>query len=108
VDRRSKITTQAVIGAISIKDGLELTLIKEYSITSESFIQFLKALRRKCPERRICLFLDNLSVHKSNLVRPYYEELRITPIYNLPYSPQYNGIDRYWALLKNEYKKLLL
>jgi hypothetical protein len=34
--------------------------------------------------------------------------LAITPIYNIPYSPQFNGIESYFSLLKAEYKKLLL
>jgi hypothetical protein len=32
----------------------------------------------------------------------------MTPIYNVPYSPQFNGIESYFSLLKGEYKKLLL
>jgi hypothetical protein len=30
------------------------------------------------------------------------------PIFNVPYSPQFNGIESYFSLLKSEYKKLLL
>jgi hypothetical protein len=30
------------------------------------------------------------------------------PIFNIPYSPQFNGIESYFSLLKAEYKKLLL
>ena len=34
--------------------------------------------------------------------------LKITPIFNIPYSPQYNWIETYFSLLKCEYKKLIL
>ena len=52
--------------------------------------------------------MDNLSVHKTNLSRELFKELKIIPIFNLPYSPQFNGIESYFSLLKNEYKNLLL
>ena len=32
----------------------------------------------------------------------------MTPIFNVPYSPQFNGIESYFSLVKGEYKKLLL
>ena len=54
------------------------------------------------------LFLDNLSVHKTRAVQEVYRELDLTPLFNAPYSPQYNGIESYWFLLKQVYKKLLL
>ena len=52
--------------------------------------------------------MDNLSVHKTRRVYEKYEELNLTPIFNAPYSPQFNGIESYWFLLKQGYKKLLL
>lgn len=52
--------------------------------------------------------MDNLSVHKTNLSKELFKVLKITPIFNIPYSPQFNGIESYFSLLKNEYKKLLL
>jgi hypothetical protein len=32
----------------------------------------------------------------------------MVPIFNIPYSPEFNGIESYFSILKNEYKKLLL
>jgi len=32
----------------------------------------------------------------------------LVPIFNVPYSPQFNGIESYFSLLKSEYKKLIL
>ena len=52
--------------------------------------------------------MDNLQVHKSDDSRAAYQRLNIIPIFNIPYSPQFNGIESYFALLKAEYKKLLL
>lgn len=52
--------------------------------------------------------MDNLAVHKSTDAKAAYQRLKITPIYNLPYSPQFNGIESYFSLVKGQYKKLLL
>lgn len=49
-----------------------------------------------------------MSVHKSRDVKVVYEELKIETIFCVPYSPQYNGIESYWFLLKQEFKKLIL
>ena len=31
----------------------------------------------------------------------------MVPIFNVPYSPKFNGIESYLSLLKSEYKKLI-
>jgi hypothetical protein len=35
-------------------------------------------------------------------------DLKMKPIFCVPYSPDYNGIESYWFLLKQVYKKDLL
>ena len=52
--------------------------------------------------------MDNLMVHKSRLVKQAYERLNITPIYNIPYSPDFNGIESYISMVEREYKSSLL
>ena len=52
--------------------------------------------------------MDNLMVHKAEQVEKVYKELDMIPIFNVPYSPQFNGIESYFSLVKQEYKKLLL
>ena len=34
--------------------------------------------------------------------------MNITPVFNVAYSPQFNGIESYFSLLKGDYKKFLL
>jgi transposase len=59
-------------------------------------------------EKPFAVFLDNLAVHKTKEVMETYERLNIKPIFNVPYSPQFNGIESYFSLLKGEYKKRLM
>ena len=50
----------------------------------------------------------NLSVHKTQRMRSVMQELDIVPIFSVTYSPQYNGIESYFFLVKQEYKKALM
>ena len=54
------------------------------------------------------MFLDNLSVHKTKDAKLLFEELNITEIFNVPYCPQFNGIESYFSQVKATYKKLFL
>lgn len=47
-------------------------------------------------------------MHKTRPVKAAYERLGISPIFNIPYSPDFNGIESYFSMVKCEYKKMLL
>ena len=53
----------------------------------------------------ITLFADNLSVHKSTLVKDKLIELDIEMIYNVPYQPDYNPAESCLSKIKNYYKR---
>ncbi|TNV74642.1 hypothetical protein FGO68_gene16122 [Halteria grandinella] len=107
-DHAIKVKTQALIAAISLEDGFVDYLLHPKSIKTEEFKVFLKQLSNRFDSKPFAIFLDNLSVHKTNLSKECFQELQITPIFNIPYSPQFNGIESYFSILKNEYKNLLL
>ena len=44
--------------------------------------------------------MDQLAVHKSRDVRPWYEELNIAPVYNVVYSPEFNPIESIFSRVK--------
>ena len=69
-------------------------------VSKYSFIDFLNHIRDRYPDQPLALFMDNLSVHRARSVRQRYIDLNITPIFNVPYSPDYNGIEKYWFLIK--------
>lgn len=54
------------------------------------------------------MFLDNLQVHKTKEVFEVCNRLRVKQIFNVPYSPDFNGIESYFSLVKAEYKKRIL
>ena len=61
----------------------------------------------KC-EKRICLILDNYSVHKSAFIKKIAEILNIVLIYLPPYSPQLNPIEQLWRKMKRIIRKKYL
>jgi transposase len=52
--------------------------------------------------------MDNLRLHKTKAVTEACKRLKVRTIFNVPYSPDFNGIETYFSLLKGEYKKLIL
>ena len=107
-DQKIKVVTHAILAGISEDGGLESFIIHPRSIKREQYIEFLENIRLKYPEGEIIMFVDILSVHKTKESKEAYVKLNITPCYNVPYSPQFNGIEFYWSLVKAHYKKLLL
>ena len=54
---------------------------------------------------KVVIFLDNCRVHHSKKVDEFLKENKIEVIYNVPYGPEYNPIERVWAQFKAEFKK---
>ena len=107
-DSDLKVQTLALIAAISEDGGLIDFAIHPRAINTEVFIAFIRQLSQKYGGGDFALFLDNLSVHKTKDAKLLFEELNITEIFNVPYCPQFNGIESYFSQVKATYKKLLL
>jgi transposase len=75
------------------------------SINSNSFIDFLDVLLKDNNPLSTTLFMDNCSVHHSKKVTEFCKLLGLQIIFNVPYCPQYNPIERVWAVAKNSYKR---
>lgn len=50
--------------------------------------------------------MDNLSVHRSNLVRDFMIKNDIAWLFNVPYSPDTNPIENVFSLVKKRFKQL--
>ncbi|MFM7729116.1 MAG: transposase, partial [Flavobacteriales bacterium] len=102
------VQTTAVIAAISEDDGLIDYLVHPRAINTEVFLAFVKQVAQKVNCSDFALFLDNLNVHKTKEAKLLFESLNITEIFNVPYCPQFNGIESYFSQIKATYKKILL
>ena len=49
--------------------------------------------------------MDNLRVHKTGWLMPYYERLNMIPVWNVTYSPEFNPIETFFAQVKLFYKR---
>ena len=100
--------TTAVIAAISEDGGLIDYLVHPRAINTEVFLAFVKQVAQKLDGGDFALFLDSLNVHKTKEAKLLFESLNITEVFNVPYCPQFNGIESYFSQVKAAYKKMLL
>lgn len=96
-DSDLKVQTLALIAAISEDGGLIDFAIHPKAINTEVFVSFVKQMSEKVGGEDFALFLDNLSVHKTKDAKLLFESLNITEIFNVPYCPQFNGIESYFS-----------
>ena len=75
-------------------------MLHDYSINIEKFKVYLDELRARYFFDDICIYLDNLSVHRSNAVKERMDELSIAYIYSPIYSPDYNPIEYVFSIAK--------
>jgi transposase len=90
-----------VFGALDALTGRVTFLLTDRKRSVE-FLAFLKHLLQQYRGRHVFLFLDNCSIHCSKVVRRFLADhaKELTPIWNAPYTPELNRIERYWGYLK--------
>ena len=97
--------TIALVGAVSKEIGVDLAMTFDHSVNIEKFKIFLEELRAKYYFDDICIYFDNLSVHRSQHIRDRLDELSIAYVYSPPYSPDFNGIESVFSIFKNQIKR---
>ncbi len=96
------------LASISEERGLEHVQTYICALNTQIFIEYLRHLSILMKGVPFVIFMDNLSVHKSGETRAAMAELKIKYIFNVPYSPQYNPIERGFSVVKNHYKRARL
>jgi len=99
---------QSLIAGVSIDQGMDHFAIHQKSIKTQQFIEFLEKLSGLNDGQKIAIFMDNMRVHRSKLAQEAYSRLDILPIFNIPYCPQYNGIESVFSILKEKYKRAMM
>ena len=98
--------TLAVLCGISKESGLEHYQIFDFSVNVDKFIEYLDKLKELNGDTRICIFMDNLSAHKSERAKEAMKEHGYRWIYNVPYSPQFNPIELVFSQVKTNFRAL--
>ena len=83
--------------------GIGLVMIYEQAITAVDFAFYLKKLRSKSGTKPLALFMDRLAVHKSKEITPLWTKLNIKPVFNVSYSPEFNGIEAVFSKVKRHF-----
>jgi len=97
----------AVVGAISTHRGAIHFEQHPKSIKGVTFLAFMQNLRDKS-EGHLFVLMDNASIHTTLKLRAWCLENEVTPLWNVPYTPQFDGIEEYWAQAKLRFKKEML
>ena len=94
-----------MIAVISWNRGVEYVSVREKSIKIPKFIDFLRKLRKRFYYRKLAIFFDGMSVHRSKKVKTVLDQLKMPYVFNAPYSPAANGIEFAFAKVKNYFKR---
>ena len=106
VDQRQIYTSyKSVLASINWERGKGLEYIFDKAIRQEQFMMYLKALHGLFGRQPIIIMMDNLWVHKDPEVMDLYKRLKITPIFNVGYAPDFNPIESTFSIVKRQYCK---
>jgi len=94
--------TLHMYGFLNIQTG-EAHAFKATGQNSETTVDILKKLTKKYPNKRIVIFWDNASWHKSQFVREYLATKNPFKLYNFPpYSPELNPQEHVWKEVRDK------
>ena len=94
---------RSVIATVSRERGVDLIHVQDRAVNEFDFARYLGLLSQTRGREPFALFMDNLRVHKTQLVRSMYARLRITPIFNVPYCPETNPIEACFSQVKRHF-----
>jgi putative transposase len=105
--RTNKKIRYSVICSISNKKVFLTKLIKG-SCNGKIFLNYIKELINKLPKKRTrYLLIDNAKIHHYGELKKFVNSKNnIEIIYNVPYMPEYNPIERVFSEAKNNFNKL--
>jgi hypothetical protein len=72
-----RVRTQAFIAGISAEWGLEAYSIHRRAISTPEYVDFIKELSHAMKGKPFAIFVDNLSVHKTQHARAAYEKYSV-------------------------------
>ena len=84
------ISNITAVASVSAKRGLVYLKILDEGVNGENFVPYINQLSNKMDYKPFCLFMDNLRVHKMNVVKEACKDARITRVWNIAHCPQFN------------------
>ena len=93
------------MAGVSEQIGTDLVMLFKKSVNIEKFKVWLDELRSRYFFDDICLYIDNLSVHRSKAVKERMDELGIAYVFSPIYSPDYNPVEYVFSMAKKKIKE---
>jgi len=75
-------------------------MLFDFSVNMTKFKVYLDELRARYFFDDICIYLDNLSVHRSNAIKERMDELSIAYVFSPIYSPDLNPVEYVFSMAK--------
>ena len=77
----------------------------EKSVNISKMKIYIEELRSRYFFDDLCIYMDNLAVLRSNIIKERLDELGIAYVYSPPYSPDLNPIETVFSFVKSNIKK---
>ena len=68
----------------------------EENVDGATMAKFAKKVAKQYPNEKHAFFIDNAPSHRSKEFRAECDWQRVWLIWNVPYKPEYNGIEKVW------------
>ena len=97
--------TLAMLAGVSKEQGKEHYMVFDKSVNVAKFQEYLAELRVKNGEDKICLFMDNLSAHKSKKAQASMRAHGFRYVYNCANMPDWNPIESVFSKVKHKFRQ---
>lgn len=91
-----------LVSAMSTQ-GIVSQLLFVGSCNQEIFRQFIQQIPRQDDPKY--LLMDNVAFHKTKSVLAELEKKNLIPLFTSPYSPDWNPVEMYFSILKQNFRK---
>ena len=85
--------------------GIDHMMLFDKSVNKKKFWLYLQELRDKWPFDDICIYMDNLPIHTGKETKARMDELGFEYVYGPAYSPDFNGIESVFSMVKAQVKR---
>jgi len=87
-------------------DNINVPMMYEGTMNGELFLYWLKNMFVHSLTKGQVVVMDNAAIHKVKQVVEIIEGAGCTLLYLPPYSPDFNPIENYWAVMKSHIRKI--
>ncbi len=95
----------ADVAAINLQGRVVALLLREGSICTCDFIDFLRNFNSRMRSEKIYVFLYNLRIHHTLIIASKAQANNQVLSYNASYSSQLSPVERLWELAKRQFVK---